>query len=82
MPWEMRCFHLGLKLRGGYYPPLRAPGGGITPFTPPLNTRLYIHVLYTYRYRYRNNTLFLWVLQQGIFMNIMPINAESFIYER
>ena len=29
-----------------------------------------------------NNTLFLWVLQQGIFMNIMPINAESFIYER
>ena len=43
---------------------------------------MYIHVLYTYRYRYRNNTLFLWVLQQGIFMNIMPINAESFIYER
>ena len=35
MPWEMRCFHLGLKLRGGYYLPLRAPGGGITPFAPP-----------------------------------------------
>ena len=52
MPWEMRCFHLGLKLRGGYYPPLRAPGGGITPFTPPLCTRLniyitlYIHLLF------------------------------------
>ena len=49
MPWEMRCFHLGLKLRGGYYPPLRAPGGGITPFTPPLNTRLPIIDIYKYR---------------------------------
>ena len=26
MPWEMRCFHLGLKLRGGgVLPHLRAP---------------------------------------------------------
>ena len=44
MPWEMRCFHLGLKLRGGYYPPLRAPGGGVLPPLPPLNTRLCVCV--------------------------------------
>ena len=51
MIWEMRCFLLGLKLRGGYYLPLRAPGGGYYPFTPsPLCTPLYVEAFSSFSY--------------------------------
>ena len=32
------------EARGGVFPPPESPRGGITPFTPPLNTRLYIYI--------------------------------------
>ena len=37
-------YHLGLTLRG-VVTPLRASGGGNTPFTTPLNTRLVLYLL-------------------------------------